>query len=57
MLILLTNLGGLIHVCTCNPASLEAELWNGVGGENWGLVGGNSPLIGGWIVRPPVIQH
>ena len=57
MLILLTNLGGQIHVCTCNPASLEAELWNGVGGENWGLVGGNSPLIGGWIVRPPVIQH
>ena len=26
-------------------------------GENWGLIGGNSPLIGGWIVRAPVIQH
>ena len=39
---------------TCNPATLEAEFWNGVGSIP---VGGNSPSIGGWIVRPPVIQH
>ena len=33
--------------CTCNPATLETELWKGVGSIP---VGGNSPSIGGWIV-------
>ena len=33
--------------CTCNPATLEAEFRDGVGSIP---VGGNSPLIGGWIV-------
>ena len=35
----------LHHVvpCTCNPATLEAESWNGVGSIP---VGGNSLLIG-----------
>ena len=43
-----------VVACTCNPATLEAEFRNGVGSIP---VGGNSPSIGGWIVRPPVIQH
>ena len=43
---------GLLHVlglvaCTCNPASLGAKFQNGVGLRP---VGGNSFLIGGWIV-------
>ena len=33
--------------CTCNPATLDAEFRNRVGLIP---VGGNSPLIGGWIV-------
>ena len=43
-----------VVACTCNPATLEAEFRNRVGSIP---VGGNSPLIGGWIVWPPVIQH
>ena len=37
-----------------NPLSSEAEFRNSVGLIP---VGGNSPSIGRWIVRPPVIQH
>ena len=33
-----------VVACTCNPATLEAEFWNGVSLLS---VGGNSPLIGG----------
>ena len=33
-----------VVACTCNPATLEAEFWNGVGLIP---VGGNSPSIGG----------
>ena len=36
-----------IVACTCNPATLEAEFWNGVGLIP---VGDNSPSISGWIV-------
>ena len=36
-----------VMTCTCNPATLEAEFWNGVSSIP---VGGNSPLIGWWIV-------
>ena len=36
-----------VVACTCNPATLEAKFWNGVGLIP---VGGNSPSIGGWIV-------
>ena len=43
-----------VVACTCNPATVEAEFRNGVGSIP---VGGNSPSIGRWIVRPPVIQH
>ena len=43
-----------VVACTCNPATLEVEFRNGVGSIP---VGGNSSLIGGWIVWPPVIQH
>ena len=43
-----------VMTCTCSPGTLEAEFWNGV---SWIPFGGNSPLIGGWIVWPPVIQH
>lgn len=32
--------------CTCNPTTLEAEFWDGVGSIQ---VGSISPLIGGWI--------
>ena len=35
-----------VVVCTCNPATLEAEFRNGVGSIP---AGGNSPSIGGWI--------
>ena len=42
-----------VVVCTRNPATLEAELCNGVGSIT---AGGNSPSTGGWIVRPTVIQ-
>ena len=41
-------------MCTCNPATLEAKFWNGVGLI---VVGGKSSSIGGWIVWPPLIQH
>lgn len=41
-------------MCTCNPATLEAKFWIGVGLI---LVGGKSSSIGGWVVRPPLIQH
>ena len=37
-----------------NPATLGAGFRGGVGPIP---VGGNSPLIGGWTVWPPVIQH
>ena len=43
-----------VMTCTCSPGTLEAEFWNGV---SWIPFGGNSPLIGGWIVWPLVIQH
>ena len=43
-----------VVACTYIPATLEAKFRNGVGLIP---VGGNSPSIGGWIVRPPVIQH
>ena len=36
-----------IVACTCNSATLEAELRNSVGSIP---VGGNSPSIGRWIV-------
>ena len=36
-----------VVACTCNPATQEAEFGNGVGSIS---VGGDSPLIGGWIV-------
>ena len=36
-----------VVACTCNPATLEAEFWNGVGLIP---VGDNSPSISGWIV-------
>ena len=36
-----------VVVCTCNPATLEAELRKGVDSIP---VGGNSHSIGGWIV-------
>ena len=39
---------------TCNPATSESEFRNSVGSIK---VRGNSPLIGRWIVWPPVIQH
>ena len=44
---------GLV-ACASNPASLEAEFWNGVGSIPVGGKGGggvnNSPSIGEWIV-------
>ena len=43
-----------VVACTCNPTTLEVEFRNGVGSIP---VESNSPWIGGWIVRPPVIQH
>ena len=43
-----------VAVCTCKPATLETKFRNGVGSIP---VGGNSPSIGWWIVRPSVIQH
>ena len=43
-----------VVACTCNPATLEAEFRNGV---CLTPVGGNIPAIGGWIVRPPLIQN
>ena len=36
-----------VVACTCNPATLEAKFRNRVGSIP---AGGNSPLIGGWIV-------
>ena len=36
-----------VVACICNPATSEAEFRNDVGSVP---VGGNSPLIGGWIV-------
>ena len=39
---------------TCNPATLEAEFWNGVGSIP---VVGNIHSINGRIVLPPVTQH
>ena len=36
-----------VVTCTCNPATLEAEVGNGVGSIP---VEGNSRSIGGWIV-------
>ena len=36
-----------VVACTCNSATEEAEFWNGVGSIP---LGGNSPLIGGWIM-------
>ena len=36
-----------VVACTCNPATLEAEFWNGMSSIP---VGGNSPSIGWWIV-------
>ena len=41
-------------MCTCNPATLEAKFWIGVGLI---LVGGKSSSIGRWVVWPPLIQH
>ena len=41
-----------VVACTCNPAFLMAQFWDGVGLIP---VGGNSPSIGGWIMWPPVI--
>ena len=43
-----------VVACTCNLAASKVKFWNGVGSTP---VGDNSPSIGGWIVRPPVIQH
>ena len=42
-----------VVACTWNPVTLEAEFWKGVGSKS---VEGNSPLIGGSTVWPPVIQ-
>ena len=36
-----------VVACTCNPATLEIEFRNVVGSIP---VGGNSPLLGWWIV-------
>ena len=36
-----------VVACNCNPATLKAKFWNGVGSV---LVEGNSLSIGGWIV-------
>ena len=36
-----------VVACTCNPATLKAQLRNGLGSLP---VRGNSPSIGGWIV-------
>ena len=36
-----------VAACTCDPATLEVELWNSV---DLIPVKGNSPSIGGWIV-------
>ena len=43
-----------VVACTCNPATLEAEIRNG---DDSTPVGGNSLLIFGWIVWPSTIQH
>ena len=37
----------VVVICTCNAATLEAKLRNGVDSI---LIGGNSLSIGGWIV-------
>ena len=39
--------GGCSDMLLGNPATLEAKFRDGVGS---GTVGGNSPLIGGWIL-------
>ena len=43
-----------VVACTCNPPTLYAEFWNGVGSKP---VMGNSPFIGGWIMWPPVVLN
>ena len=40
--------------CTCNPATFKAEFRNSMGSIP---VRVNSPLVGGQIVWPSVIQH
>ena len=48
-----TNKLGVV-ACTCNPATLIAEFWNGVGRI---LTIFKSPWVNGCIVWTPVIQH
>ena len=36
-----------VVACTCNPATLGAKFWSGLGATP---VGSNSPSIGEWIV-------
>ena len=53
----MNNFLSSVVACTCNLATLEAELWNGVVNSPSIPDGGNSPSIDGWIVLPLVIQH